>query len=303
MNVLVTGATGFLGSHVVRELLQRGHHVGALLREESVRDRVPRECSVWTVTADSSGLVETVTEFRPDVVVHLAALYICDHHQEDVSPLIRTNVEFGAQLLEGMRAAGCDAMVYAGSAWQHYQDQAYCPVNLYAATKQAFSALADYYRDAVGLRLLELHLYDSYGPNDSRPKLLNRLLQAAEDGTEVAMSPGDQQLHLVHVQDLSRGVAMACDQVRTLEPGGRRVYRLPSLQAITLRELVATLNTVDQARPVKARWGARPFRPREVFTPWEGAEVLPGWRPEIPLKAGLREVSRCALVSDRLNER
>lgn len=293
MNVLVTGATGFLGSHVVPELLQRGHHVGALLREESVRDRVPRACWVWTMAADRSGLDEALTTFRPDVVVHLAALYICDHDPEDVTPLIRTNIEFGAQLLEGMRVAGCDAMVYAGSAWQHYRDQAYCPVNLYAATKQALSTLADYYRDAVGLRVLELHLYDSYGPNDSRPKLLNRLLQAAEDRTEVAMSPGDQRIHLVHVHDLSRGVVMACDQVSALSPGERRVYRLPSQKAMTLREVVATLDATDQSRPMTVKWGGRPYRVREVFTPWEGADVLPGWWPEIPLDDGLRELRKC----------
>jgi len=291
MNVLVTGATGFLGSHVMPELLKRGHHVGALLREESVRDRVPRECWVWKMAADHDGLVEALTTFRPDVVVHLAALYICEHDQEDIRPLIRTNIEFGAQLLEGMRAAGCEALVYAGSAWQHYHDQEYCPVNLYAATKQAFSALADYYRDAAGLRVLELHLYDSYGPNDPRPKLLNRLLAAAETGGDMAMSEGTQRMHLVHVNDLSRGVAMACDQVRTFEPGERRVYRLPSHKALTLREVVATLDAVDPSHPVRVRWGERPFRHREVFTPWEGAPVLPGWRPEYTLAEGLSKIN------------
>lgn len=96
---------------------------------------------------------------------------------------------------------------------------------------------------------------------------------------------------------------MACDQVRTLAAGDRRVYRLPSPEAITLRELVATLNAVVQSYPVKAVWGERPFRKREVFMPWEGAEVLPGWCPEIPLDAGLRELGRCASVGDPLKER
>ena len=303
MKVMVTGATGFLGSHVVLDLVQQGHHVGVLLREESARERVPRECAVWMVTADGNGLVEALTEFKPDVVVHLAALYVCDHDQEDVSPLIRTNIEFGAQVLEGMRAAGCRALVYAGSAWQHYRDQAYCPVNLYAATKQAFSALADYYRDADGLRVLELHLYDSYGPNDARPKLLNRLLQASENGTEVAMSLGEQRLHLVHVDDLSRGVVMACDHVHKFDPGERRIYRLPSHQALTLREVVATLNAVDRSCQVTVKWGERPYRLREVFTPWEDAEVLPGWCPQIPLEAGLRAMAGSSSVSGSFRER
>lgn len=117
---------------------------------------------------DGSGFREALDSFRPEVVVHLAAHYVAEHAYEDIGVLVRSNVLFGAYLLEAMREVGCDAMVYAGTSWQHYRDQEYCPVNLYAAMKQAFSTLAEFYRDAAGLRLLELHLYDSYGENDLR---------------------------------------------------------------------------------------------------------------------------------------
>ena len=290
MKVLVTGATGFLGSHVAPELRKRGHEVGCIVRAGSVLTESHEGCSVWTVAEDGAGLQRVLHTWTPDVVVHLAALYICEHQEEDISPLIQTNIEFGTHLLDAMHVSGGGALVYAGSAWQHYHDQEYCPVNLYAATKQAFSVLADYYRDAAGLRMLELHLYDSYGPNDTRPKLLNRLLAAAETGEDMAMSEGTQRMHLVHVEDLSRGVAMACDQVRSFELGARQVYRLPSQKAVTLREVVAALDAVDPSHPVRVRWGERPFRHREVFTLWEGAPVLPGWRPEVTLAEGLRTI-------------
>lgn len=292
MSILLTGATGFLGSHLIPRLLDGGHRVGCLLRSGSTLRLDCTEVDVWRVEANGVGFREALTEFRPDVVVHLAALYVAEHRYEDAGPLVRANIEFGAYLLDAMRAAGCDALVYAGSSWQHYRDRDYCPVNLYAATKQAFSTLAEYYLDAAGLRLLELHLYDSYGEDDPRNKLLSRLKAAAESDDELAMSEGTQRLHLVHVADLARGVALACDQVRTFKAGERRVYRLPSAKAVSLRELVAACNAVDPSHPVKVRWGARPYRLREVLQPWEGAEVLPGWCPEIPLDSGLRELCR-----------
>lgn len=295
MNILVTGATGFLGSHLVPYLRDGGHRVGCILRSSSVLPPELSDLPAWRVEAAGGGFREALTEFRPDVVVHLAALYVAEHRYEDVGLLVRANVEFGAYLLDAMQAAGCDALVYAGTSWQHYRHRDYCPVNLYAATKQAFSTLADYYLDAAGLRLLELHLYDSYGEDDPRNKLLNRLKAAAESGDELALSEGKQRLHLVHVTDLVRGVATACEQVRMFEAGERRVYRLPSAKAVSLQELVAACNAADPSHPVRVRWGSRPYRPREVFEPWEDAEVLPGWQPEISLAAGLwrfREATR-----------
>lgn len=290
MKILLTGATGFLGSHLIPQLRDRGHRVGCLLRSSSVLQQDLADLPVWRVEANGAGFREAMTEFMPDVVVHLAALYVAEHRYEDVGPLVQANVTFGAYLLDAMQSVSCKAMVYAGTSWQHYRDRNYCPVNLYAATKQAFSALAEYYLDAAGLRLLELHLYDSYGEDDPRSKLVNRLKAAAESGDELAMSEGEQRVHLVHVDDLSRGVMMACDQVRNFKAGERRIYRLPSAEVVSLRELVAACNAADPSHSVTVRWGAQPYRQREVFQSWEGAEVLPGWRQEMSLEVGLRQL-------------
>jgi len=184
-------------------------------------------------------------------------------------------------------------MVYAGTSWQHYRDREYCPVNLYAATKQAFSTLAEFYRDAAGLRLLELHLYDSYGEDDPRKKLINLLKHSAQAADNLAMSLGEQQMHLVHVDDVVRGFVLACRQVLEQAPSERRVYRLPSNHPVSLRELVERF-AVCSDKVVHVAWGARPYRTREVFQPWENAPVLPGWRPMIDLDWGLsRFLKQC----------
>lgn len=292
MKVLITGAAGYLGSHLARHLHEQGHHVACLHRLSSSLPALIAELPCWATDDNGTGFRESLNEFRPEIVVHLAALYLAEHKPEDVTPLVRANIEYGAHLLEAMREAGSTALVFAGTSWQHYRNQAYCPANLYAATKQAFTSLADYYRDAHGLRLLELHLYDSYGPNDPRKKLIHHLCNAARNETPLAMSHGEQRIHLLHVDDLTRALEEASVQVQAFPSGHRKLYRLPSPAAISLRELVTLFNQVHSDQPVTIDWGKRPYRDREIFEPWEGCEILPNWAPRITLAEGLATICR-----------
>src|SRR5574337_1964333 len=84
VKILLTGATGFLGSHLIPNLKDRGHHVGCLLRSGSVQQRSRADIETWKVEMNGAGFREALTEFRPDVVVHLAALYVAEHQYEDV---------------------------------------------------------------------------------------------------------------------------------------------------------------------------------------------------------------------------
>ncbi|OIQ02495.1 MAG: hypothetical protein AUK55_00545 [Syntrophobacteraceae bacterium CG2_30_61_12] len=293
MKILLTGATGFLGSRLATHLHRAGHSVCYLRRPQSVVAREVAHLPAYVVEPDGSGIREALTEVSPHVVVHLAAHYVAEHRFEDIEALVSSNILFGSYLLEAMRLAGAKHLVYAGTSWQHYEGAEYRPVNLYAATKQAFSTLADYYRDTTEMRILELHLYDLYGEGDTRPRLLNQLQSAADSGTELAMSMGEQRIHLVHVDDVSRGFAMACRQVRQQAAGERRVYRLPSLRSVSLQELVAAFSAVNPHLPARVAWGKRPYRAREVFLPWDGQEILPDWVPRIGLQEGLRWFRGC----------
>jgi nucleoside-diphosphate-sugar epimerase len=293
---LLTGATGFLGSNLARHLRGLGWEVHALGRPGSVREGAepPAHMHLWQ--GDVASIREAVEQSRPDVVFHLASLVLAQHRPEQVSALVEANVLLGTQLLEAMVGAGVSRFVYAGTFWQHFHSNSYCPVNLYAATKQAFEDLLAYYVDAAGVRAVTLVLFDSYGPGDARQKLLRLLLEALRTGEELQMSPGDQELDLVHVDDVCRAFVQAAALLDAPGQPPSSVYAVSGGERMSLRALVALLGRVA-GRPLPIVFGGRPYRPREVMQLWDGAP-LPGWAPQVPLAEGFAAL----LQADRLVE-
>jgi nucleoside-diphosphate-sugar epimerase len=283
---LITGATGFVGGHLVRRLLAADWDVHAIVRADS---REPARTVTNIERHEHDGTIESMIavleRVRPEVVVHLASLFLSDHEPADVDGLIRSNLAFGTQLLEAMYRTGVRDIVNTGTAWQHYESRDYSPVNLYAATKQAFEAILQYYVEAHSLRAITLTLHDTYGPGDTRRKLVSLLSKIAVEPHPLAMSAGEQQIELVHVDDVTRAYTIAADRLRAGVVAGHEKYVVASEAPRKLREVVEIFERVAGTK-LPIDWGVRPYRSREVMVPWVGGHRLPGWLPEIDLATG-----------------
>jgi nucleoside-diphosphate-sugar epimerase len=288
---LVTGAAGFVGGALSRHLLAQGWEVHALLgracRREALDDLRGR-IHLHDHDGSLDGMRAILAAAQPDVVFHLASLFLSDHRPDQVADLVESNLHLPLQLAEAMSLAGAARLVNTGTSWQHFGTPAYRPVNLYAATKQACEDLLAYYHDARGLSCVTLRLFDTYGPRDPRPKLVRLLLGAARTGAPLDLSPGEQLLDLVHVDDVVAAFQQAAR--RLLEaPAPLLEDYLVSDARLTVRGLAARIEQAT-GRPIDARWGLRPYRPREVMVPVEAdGRLLPGWTPARDLVQGLRE--------------
>ncbi len=294
--VLVTGATGFIGSRLTRRLISEGTEVVIVVRANSSLDQLgdaTNEVELLRHDGSTSQLNGFVEKFSPEIVFHLAANFIGVHNSDDVAPLIADNVGFTAQVCEAMVAAECRCLVTAGTAWQHAKsppgDPAPTPNSLYAATKQAAEDIIAYYALTGALSSVALKIYDSYGPGDPRPKLLRVLAANAATGKTLDATSGKQQLHLVHVDDIVAAFRHAGAMLISGEASGHSSYTLPSTEAVTLKTVVATWREVA-GQTVDVAWGTHPDRPGEIMMPWEGSR-LPGWEPKIPLKKGFQTLS------------
>jgi nucleoside-diphosphate-sugar epimerase len=298
---LVTGATGFLGSRLAARLEAEGWEVHAIVRPGSdtalLAEAAPG-AATHAHDGTTEGLCSIVAEVMPEVVFHLASRFIAEHRTADVESLVASNVVFATQLAEAMNAAGVHRLVNTGTSWQHFEDDAYRPVSLYAATKEAFEAVLGYYTDATPLRAITLKLFDTYGPGDPRPKLFALLRRVAAEGVPLAMSPGEQQLDLVYVDDVMDAFMAAAARLAEGAVRGHERYPVSSGRLIPLRELVDAYARAI-GRPIPIEWGGRPYRAREVMTPWRGGDALPGWSPRVPLDEGLRRLVEDLRTTER----
>ena len=277
----VTGATGFVGSHLVRALLEADWEVSVVVRPSSNLDvlaGIRDEITVYEYSGEIQSLMDAISICKPDVVIHVASLFLSEHQPEQIHALIESNILFGNHLLEAMVASDVKNFINTSTSWEHYENKDYSPVNLYAATKRAFQDIMQFYIEAKGIQAITLKLFDTYGTNDTRPKLMNLLKRIAETGEVLSMSPGEQQIDLVHIDDVVQAYLIAAQRLLDEKVMKHEIYGVATGAPINLKELVGIIEK-KTGKTLNIDWGARAYREREVMTPYQGDEKLLGWVP------------------------
>ncbi len=236
-------------------------------------------------------MLDILNETKPKIVFHLASLFLSEHQSKDIEPLINSNILFGTQLVEAMVKNEVFKIVNTGTSWQHYNNEDYNPVCLYAATKQAFEDILKFYVEATPLRVITLKLFDTYGPNDPRPKLFNLLKKALRDQTPLSMSPGEQLIDIVYIDDVIDAFIIAAQRLLNDMVKKNEEYAVSSGNPLQLKDIVEFYEkTIGKKLPIE--WGTRPYRSREVMKPWNRFKTLPNWKPKIGLEEGISRLQQ-----------
>ena len=286
----ITGISGYVGSHLAHYLLSKGWRISGLIRETSsltYLENISSGISLFNYGGITT-LIDALNESQPDVVFHLAACSGAGKNT-DIRTLIDSNILLGTELLEAMKVCGCKHIVNTGTYWQNYQSQEYNPVDLYAATKEAFEKLLKYYTEVENIRAITLRLFDIYGPNDNRPKLLNVIQRIANTGESLRISPGEQLLDMVYITDICRAYEQAYHLFSSDVSICNEVFGVYTNQRVSLKRLVNEYVKL-LGKPVNIIYGGKPYKRREIMTPASHLRLLPGWQAEVTLEEGLAKL-------------
>ena len=238
---VVTGVTGYIGRHLCNRLVEMGAEVHALVRSlKSPRTDVPDGVVVWPWTGAFSDVASLFREIgsRNPVVVHLAAQTTLNypHKDEELNSLVEANFTLGLCLLEAAGTFGCKKLINTGSYWQYSQGPLPCSNSIYAATKNAFDQLVNYYVLQRKFVVITLVLTDVYGPNDLPGKVLNQLIRHDQMDQDFEVTFGGQKLNFVHIDDVVDAYVLSAQDGFDLRPGVHNQYFVANQESIELKE-------------------------------------------------------------------
>ncbi|EMK3755670.1 NAD(P)-dependent oxidoreductase [Providencia rettgeri] len=279
MKILVTGASGFIGSQFCKYHSSEFEPI-ALVRNanSSIKKSRYYDGSYDSLCQALEGI---------DIVLHLATYYSAEHNPDDIHKLIDANISFGTYLLEAMKEKQVKKFINIGTTWQNYMGDKHRYANLYAASKQAFQEIVNWYVDSQNYSVINLHLNDTYGEEDTRKKLIQLLIECAITGRELKMSPGEQQFESCYIHDIIQGLEIALKMIIDSPPNYNETYSLLSGNNCSLKELASIIEKVTNKK-ISIHWGGRPYRDREIMKiPYHCYETLPGWQPKTSIHDGI----------------
>lgn len=294
---LVTGASGFVGANLARQLLREGHEVHLLLRHADVPWRLE---SIWDAVrrhqvdlADRASVEAAVAAIRPEWVFHLAA-YGAYSSQTDVHRMVQTNIAGTVNLVEACLATSCEVIVNTGSSSEYgFTDHAPAeterevPNSHYAVSKLAATQYCRFTAQSRGIHLPTLRLYSVYGPYEEPTRLMPALIARGLRGELPPLVDPTIARDYVYVDDVCDAYLLAAT-TPTSEPGA--IYNVGTGVQTSLGELVALARTIlpIATEPV---WGSMPNRAWDA-TVWVAdnrkiRDAL-GWHPRHNLDQGFR---------------
>jgi UDP-glucose 4-epimerase len=298
MRIFLTGATGFLGSHVLRLLLDGGAEVAVLLSPGGDAHRIGELLGRTTPIArdlfDLEGAAREILAFRPDAVVHLAWSGVSAASRDDPGQV--RNIAATTTLVELAARAGAEHWIGVGSQAEYgpcrariCEDSQARPTSLYGIAKLSACALARRLCNLSHIRFAWLRPFTVYGPGDKPSWMLPSLILQLLRGERPALTAGEQLGDYLYVEDAAEAI---CRTIRT--PGAAGLFNLASGRPVAIRDLAEMVrDRIDPSLPIG--FGEVPYRPDQIMRMDVDVSRLreaTGWKPEVGLEDGLSRTIR-----------
>jgi CDP-paratose synthetase len=278
MIIFISGASGYLGSHLVKALAKE-HRVFALMRRTSSFKRI-EGCSADVIYIDEKASLESAfSRHQPDVIINTVALY--GRKGESLSALINANVDFPTQLLVLANKYMCKAFIHTGTSLPD-------DISPYALTKNTFVKLAQFNTNS-SLKFINIALEHFYGPSDDKSKFTSYVINSCIAGKKLALTDGTQKRDFIYIDDVVEAYKILINNINKVHYF--ETIPLGTGEAPTIRTLVEIIHTNTLSKSV-LDFGAVAMRENEIMYSCADTSKLKGlgWNSNVNLENGIRKI-------------
>lgn len=252
-SILITGASGFVGSHVLDDCLKNNFNVHAIFRHSKKNVSFTKKYKKKIFPIFYNNIYEIknkLTNCKIDYVIHCATHYIKKHDHNDIENIIKSNVLFSTILLDAVVNIKIKKFINLGTVWQHFNDTKNLAFNLYAATKQSFECIFNYYKNQyTKIKFYNILLTDTFGTNDKRKKLIPILLKNFNKKNQDKINiPKNLSMNLVNINEVTK-----CLNVLLKNNSESNNYVIKSKQDVKIFDLINFLND-NLEKKIKINW-------------------------------------------------
>ncbi len=291
---IVTGGLGFVGNEVVRQLRNENHEVLIVDNRNRIAKRIADIANVPVVDTDISVEDQTASfrDFRPDSIIHLAAIHYIPECNAEPERTLRVNVAGTQSILKAAEACGAKSVViassgavYANSDDSLTEDHLVEPVDMYGHSKLFCEQLARYHVESTGQPVTAVRLFNVFGPRETNAHIIPEIISQLRKSDTIHLGNIDTKRDYIHVSDAARGFILFAQN----PPEGLRIANLTSGNCCTVRELIGTMSEITDRRicvevdPNRFRKSDKPIQHGDMSK----TKQMLDWMPAIGIREGL----------------
>jgi len=294
-NILITGATGFVGANLVHCLVNGKNKIHIILRKTSdtwrINDILDKVSIHYVDLNNVQEVNKAVKKIKPEIIYHLAAY---ENYLEESRKNLETNIFGTLNLLEACNKVGYDVFINTGSSSEYgtkvepmSEEDLIKPNSYYSIAKASQTLLCQHFAREKKMPIITLRLFSVYGPYEGSRRLIPTLINNCLKGKDLSLVLSKTARDFVFVDD----VVEAYLKVAQLPKLAGNIFNIGTSKQFFLKDIVSLVIAMTNAK-VKQNWGAMPSRSFDTNT-WVAdiskAKKMIGWKPKYNLKNGLEK--------------